>query len=237
MKYANYRSVFKMYEYIQPFLKCSLPLEEKLPANKILVIAPHQDDEVVGCGGTVIKHAKTGGHVEIVFCTSDTQERAEETKEATQILSSKVNHLLQFEIRSLYSHIDELSKKFTELFERVQPDIIFMPFMLDNHQDHISVSKALVKSYKQHKIDSLIYAYSVWTTLIPNSIVDISDVWSEKEKAIECYKTQMATRNYVKMASSIAQYWSVVKGHNTQYCEVFLKASAKEYVSLAKDIM
>ena len=237
MKYANYRSIFKMYEYIQPFLKYSTPLEDKLPAGKVLVIAPHQDDESIGCGGTIIKHTKSGGHLETAFCTSDTDERMDETKAATKILGSKINHFLQFPIRSLSSSNSELSNRFTELFDRVQPDIIFVPFMIDNHQDHIAISKALLKSYKKHKMDSLVYAYSVWTTLIPNVIVDISEVWDEKEKAIKCYKTQTETRDYAKMASSIAQYWSVVKGKGTSHCETFFKASMSEYISLVKKVL
>jgi len=237
MKYANYRSVFKMYEYIQPFLKYSMPMEEKLPAGKVLVIAPHQDDESIGCGGTLIKHTQNGGHLEIAFCTSDGSERMNETKAASKILGSKINHFLQFQIRTLSSSNGELAKQFTELFDRVSPDVIFVPFLIDNHQDHIAISKALLKSYKQRKIDSMIYAYSVWTTLIPNVIVDISDVWYEKEKAIGCYKTQTATRDYVKMASSLAQYWAVVKGKNTTHCEAFFRASIQEYVSFAKKVL
>lgn len=238
MKYANYRSLFRMYEYIQPFLKYSIPSEEKLPADKILVIAPHQDDEVIGCGGSVIKHGDGGGHTEIIFCTSDTKERNDETKSASEILGSKVNHFLNFEIRSLSSSTDKLSERFTDLFERIKPDIIFMPFMIDNHQDHIAVSKAFARAYKKKKIDSLVYAYSVWTALIPNVISDVSNVWGLKQKAIECYKTQTATRDYVKMASSIAQYWSVVKGGNSGgYCEVFFKASAKEYAALTRKVL
>ncbi|MGE4384596.1 MAG: PIG-L deacetylase family protein [Endomicrobiaceae bacterium] len=237
MKYANYRSIFKMYEYIQPFLKYSTPLEEKLPAGKVLVIAPHQDDESIGCGGTIIKHTQNGGHLEVAFCTSDTIERMNETKNATKILGSKINHFLQFPIRSLSSSNTELSKRFTELFARVRPDIIFVPFLIDNHQDHVAISKALLKSYKQNKTDAIVYAYSVWTTLIPNLIVDVSDVWKEKTKAIDCYKTQTATRDYIKMALSIAQYWSVVKGKNTTHCEAFFKASMQEYVSFVKKVL
>lgn len=237
MKYASYRSVFRMYEYIQPFLKYSLPLEDKLPGTKVLAIAPHQDDESIGCGGTLAKHTKAGGRLEIVFCTSDGEKRMYEAKDAAKILGSRISHFLQFETRSLYKNTNLLAEKFTELFNRVRPDVVFLPFMIDNHQDHIAISRAFAKAYKNKSIDCFVYAYSVWTTLIPNIIVDISENWEQKKQAIDCYKTQTATRDYVTMASSISKYWSVVKGKNTQYCEAFFKATSSEYVSLVKKIL
>ena len=148
MKYASYRSVFKMYEYIQPFLKYSLPLEESLPGKKVLVLAPHQDDESIGCGGTLIKHTKEGGRLEIAFCTSGGEKRMYEAKDAAKILGARISHFLQFDIRSLYKNTSLLADRFTELFNRVKPDIIFLPFMIDNHQDHIAISRAFAKAYK-----------------------------------------------------------------------------------------
>lgn len=238
MKYASYRSVFKMYEYIQPFLKYSSPLEEKLQAGKVLVIAPHQDDESIGCGGSLIKFVKDGGHLEIAFCTTGESERMNETKKATQILGSKTNHFFQFEIRSLYSNINKLADCLSDLlFYKIKPDIIFMPFMIDNHQDHVSVSKAFCKAYQKTKIDCLIYAYSVWQVLIPNVIIDVSEEWEQKKAAIECYKTQTVSRDYVTMASSIAQYWAQVKGKDTKYCESFFKISSGKYVDMVRKIL
>ena len=237
MKYASYRSVFRMYEYIQPFLKYSLPFEEKLPGNKVLVIAPHQDDESIGCGGTLAKHTKAGGRLEIAFCTSGGEKRMYEAKDAAKILGSRISHFLQFDIRSLYKNTNQLAERFTELFNRVRPDVIFLPFMIDNHQDHVAVSRAFVKAYKKKTMDCFIYAYSVWTTQIPNIVVDISENWEQKKQAIECYKTQLSDRDYITMASSISKYWSVVKGKNTQHCEAFFKATSSEYVSLVKKIL
>ncbi len=237
MKYASYRSVFRMYEYIQPFLKYSLPFEEKLPGNKVLVIAPHQDDESIGCGGTLAKHTKAGGRLEIAFCTSGGEKRMYEAKDAAKILGSRISHFLQFDIRSLYKNTNQLAERFTELFNRVRPDVIFLPFMIDNHQDHVAVSRAFVKAYKKKAMDCFIYAYSVWTTQIPNIVVDISENWEQKKQAIDCYKTQLSDRDYITMASSISKYWSVVKGKNTQYCEAFFKATSSEYVSLVKKIL
>jgi LmbE family N-acetylglucosaminyl deacetylase len=236
MKYASNKSVFKMYEYIQPFLKYSTPVEDKISGNNVLVIAPHQDDESIGCAGTIIKHVRDGGHLEIVFCTSDNA-RAEETREATKILGSSVNHFFQFEVGTLHSLNSALASRFTSVFKKSNPDVIFLPFMLDNHADHIAISRAFVKSYKQNPIDCLVYAYPVWGTLMPNTICDITGVWEDKKRAIECYKSQTATRDYVKMASSIAQFWAIVKGKNIDYAETFFKSTSKEYVSLVKRVL
>ena len=184
-RHAAYRNIFKMYEYIQPFLKYSLPLEQELPGKKVLVIAPHQDDESIGCGGTLIKHVKNGGRLEIMFCTSGGEKRMYESKDAAKILGSRINHFLQFDIRSLSKNVDQLSERFMELFNRIKPEIIFLPFMIDNHQDHIAISKAFIKTYNKKKINAMIYAYSVWTTLIPNVAIDISEQWEQKKQAID----------------------------------------------------
>ncbi len=109
--------------------------------------------------------------------------------------------------------------------------------MIDNHQDHIAISRAFAKAYKNKAVEAMVYAYSVWTTLIPNVVIDISQQWEQKKQAIDCYKTQTATRDYVTMAESISKYWSVVKGKDTQYCEAFFRATSDEYVSLVKKIL
>ena len=124
-------------------------MEAKLPANKVVVIAPHQDDESIGCGGTVLKHVKNGGRLEIIFCTHDSQSRMDEAKQAARILGSKINHFLQFDNKTLYKQTDLLSQSFTKLFLRIEPDIIFMPFAIDNHPTHVAISKAFLKAYKQ----------------------------------------------------------------------------------------
>ncbi|MCL2334915.1 MAG: PIG-L family deacetylase [Endomicrobia bacterium] len=235
MKYLRYRHLFRLYEHVQPFINYSIPLEEKLADKKVLVIAPHQDDEAIGCAGTVINHVKNGGEAEILFCTNDTYERMKESEKASSIIGSKRNHFLQFPIRTL-----DGNKKFEEnlslIFQKTKPETVFLPFWFDNHPDHRAVSKALISLKKKIPMNFMVYAYSVWTPLNPNCIFDISGVWEEKKKAIECYKTQLASRDYVKIAQSLNQYWAEIKNPQMQYAETFFKATAQEYISLGKKI-
>jgi LmbE family N-acetylglucosaminyl deacetylase len=224
-----------MYEYIQPFINYSIPKEESLCGNKVLVIAPHQDDEAIGCAGTIIKHVRSGGCVETVFCTHDTQERMKESEEAASIIGSQKNYFMQFPVRSLYNNKD-FKNNLISVINQARPEVVFIPFLLDKHDDHRMISIAFADIRKDIDLNFMVYAYSVWSPLNPNCLVDISDVWSEKKKVIECYKTQIATRDYVKIAQGLNQYWGEVKSHGMQYAETFLKATIQEYISLSRKI-
>jgi LmbE family N-acetylglucosaminyl deacetylase len=231
MRYLKNRHLFRLYEYIQPFINYSIPKEDSLHVSKVLAIAPHQDDEAVGCAGTLVKYAKSGGHLEVVFCTKDSQERMEESKKATEIIGSKKNHYMHFPARSLNG-----SKDFKENLEFIlnstKPEAVFLPFFFDKHDDHIAVSWAFNKLKKKINLNFMVYAYSIWAPLNPNCLFDISKEWEIKRQVIECYKTQLATRDYIKIAQGLNQYWGEIKDSGIMYAEVFLKMTIQEYMSL-----
>lgn len=235
MKYLRYRHLFRLFEHIQPFINYSMPKESSLKADRILVIAPHQDDEAIGCAGTVLKHTKAGKTAEIAFCTHENAARMKESEKAASILGSKRNHFLQFPLRSLDGNKD-FQENLIALFEKTKPEIVFLPFWFDNHPDHRAVSKALIKIKKKIDPNIMIYAYSVWAPLNPNCIIDISDVWDDKKKAIECYKTQTKSRDYIKIAKGLNQYWAEIKTPGMKYAEAFFRATLQEYISLGKKI-
>jgi LmbE family N-acetylglucosaminyl deacetylase len=236
MKRLKNRHLFRMYEYIQPFINYSIPNEESVWGNKILVIAPHQDDEAIGCGGTLVKNVKAGKHMEIVFCTHDTTERMEEAQKAVVIIGSKKNHFMQFPIRTLSGNKD-FYNSLASVINKAEPDVLFMPFLFDKHDDHRAITQAIIDIKKDINLNFMIYSYAVWSPLNPNCLFDISAQWELKKQVIECYKTQIATRDYIKIAQGLNQYWGELKEHGMNYAETFFKASAKEYISLGKKIL
>jgi LmbE family N-acetylglucosaminyl deacetylase len=233
VKFIRYSKVFGLYELIQPFLKYSLPVEAELPAKEILVIAPHQDDEAIGCGGTVSMHTKSGRKATVVFCTTGGKEREDEAAASLKALGVLDSVSFGFKIESLKSE-GTLAEKLGQIIELKKPQIVFLPFFLDNHEDHRAVNTALVEASLKIKMDFMVYAYPVWMPLYPNLVVNIDGAWETKKAAIECYKSQTATRDYVKMAKSLGDYWGTVKGHGIGTAETFLKATAAEYVSLVR---
>jgi LmbE family N-acetylglucosaminyl deacetylase len=231
MRFIRYAKVFGVYELIQPFMKYSLPVEEKLPVNNVLVFAPHPDDESIGCGGAIAKHTKNGGKATVVFCTSDAV-RETESAEAMNVLGVKDTVSFGYGVETLKSQ-PGLADKIAEVIDAKKPEIIFVPFFIDNHEDHRALNQALIKACAKDSKDFMVYAYPVWFPLYPNVLLDAGDIWETKKQAIECYKSQLATRDYVKMAQSLGEYWANVKGHGLKNVETYFRASASQYCSLA----
>lgn len=238
MRRLLYKNIFRLYEFIQPYLKYSLPTEEKLPHKKVLVIAPHQDDESVGCGGTLYKHTIQYGEIaEVIFLTYESEQRKEEAITATKLLGVSKVTFFDYNQETLLNHKNDLIKKLLKIFDEGKPEILFVPFMIDNHIDHIAINQILVGISNIKKFNFLIYAYPIWLPLYPNVLIDISSVWEKKKEAINCYKSQLATRDYIKMSYSLGKYWATVKGRNLEVVETFFRASFNEYTKLCKGVL
>lgn len=236
VKFIRYNKLFRFYEAIQPMLKYSLKVEENLPGDKMLVIAPHPDDEVIGCAGVMSKYKSSGKTVKVLYCTKDSNERINEAKNASELLKVDEKVFWDYKIESI-SKQGAFREKLKSLLEHEKPDIVLLPFWLDNHTDHRAINEALVRIGKTKSFDFMVYAYPVWFPVYPNLLVDISSVWEQKVKAIKCYSSQLATRDYVKMSKALCEYWATVKGRDIQYAESFFRATFKEYVNLGKKIL
>lgn len=184
--------------------------------NKVIVVAPHADDEIIGCGATIAKHIKNGDEVVIVIATnasigapelfSETAVHAtrNEALNAHKILGVSKTIFLDFPAPALnafpeYRISIELSKIFHENF----PTHLYLPHPGDIHQDHKAIYRsALVAARPQGKnIVKNIYCYETlseteWTPMhekpfVPNHFVDVTDVFQNKLEAMQCFATQL----------------------------------------------
>ena len=232
-KFFRNSKLFSFYEKIQPVLKYSFSVQDELIAKKILVIAPHQDDESIACGGVIAKHTSLGGKASVLFLTSDTAERAQEARDACKIIG--VDEVISLEHSADTLHNQKtISDSIESVIKQQKPDVVFAPFWLDNHADHRAASSALAKLGK--KYDFIVYSYGVWLPIYPNVLIDCSKNWSSKMAAIGCYKSQLKDRDYLALADGISKYWACVKGHGIINAEVFFVSTIKEYAAMQKRI-
>jgi LmbE family N-acetylglucosaminyl deacetylase len=235
-RFLRYSKLFRFYETIQPLLKYSLPVEEGLPGENVLVISPHPDDEAIGCGGVIRRHILAGKKADVVYCTMDTEIRRAESRAAAALTGFAGSEYLDYPVESLDRQKD-LPDRLAALCEQKKPDIVFLPFYLDNHVDHRAVNTALASLAGKRSFDFMVYAYPVWFPVYPNVIIDIGDRWEEKKKIIECYASQLKTRDYVRMSLALGQYWAEVKGHGLSVVETFFRASLPAYAALVRKML
>ena len=187
----------------------------------VLVFAPHTDDEVIGCGGTIARYVSEGADVYLCIVTSgqppvfDNTEAVRngwpcidylECEASSKLLGIKETFYLQFpavllEQCSRY----EVNGKVLDIIKKVQPDVVYMPHFGDMQKDHLIVSEAIMVAVRPkyaHVIEE-VYAYEtlsetewniphVSNVFIPNVFVDISNYLGIKLEAMNCYKSQLS---------------------------------------------
>lgn len=177
---------------------------------KILVFAPHNDDEVLGVGGTIAKYVDEGHEVYVCEVTSGKdQKRLENIKnealQAHKILGVKETIFLDLPVVALADiPTKELNKSIHEVVQKVKPDIAFIPHKGDMHLDHKMVAEAAMVALRPVDSPQLkaIYAYETlseteWNIpsadnlFVPNVWIDITSTIEKKLQSMACYKSQL----------------------------------------------
>lgn len=179
----------------------------------ILVISPHMDDEVLGCGGTIARHAARGDNISVFFIAHRVYDhkfnKEKNEAEKTHALKAKkalgYTKLQFFELNDerLDASVQDIIIPLEKYVSRVKPEIVYIPFMCDNNQDHRAVFDAarVVLRPVAAPFVKAIYMYEVPSSteqspqikenaFLPNHYVNISKFINKKIAAYRCYKTE-----------------------------------------------
>jgi N-acetylglucosamine malate deacetylase 1 len=189
-------------------------------AERILVVAPHADDETLGAGGTIGRLAGEGHHVYVAVLTGHGDEEPHplwprsvwdkvrgEAQRAAEILG--VEELIFEEVPAamVADHpVWKLNRLTAALVERVKPDILYVPWAFDLHKDHREVFHSLSVAWRPSSPAGRrireIYCYEVqsethWNlpygepAFVPNAWVNIGEHLDLKLRALACYESQI----------------------------------------------
>lgn len=179
--------------------------------RKILVIAPHPDDEVLGCGGTIIKYSKKGDEVYLCIVTKayspDWSEeflknRPKEIEESNKILGIKKTYFLDFPTAKLDTVPQkELNGSILKIIKEIQPEILYIPHSGDLNKDHRLVFEATlvatrptvtpVKKILSYETLSETERGAILKPFVPNVYEDITETLNIKIKAMKVYKSEL----------------------------------------------
>ncbi len=174
---------------------------------RVLVIAAHPDDEVLGVGGTICRHTSAGDDVYICMVTKAYEPqwstefiegKTREQREVDQILGIKKRFNLDLPtVRLNTIPTGEFSKKISDVVDSVNPDVVYTHFENDLNYDHTLVFRAaLVATRPPKRIKLLCFetlSETEWSykTFSPNTWVDISYFIKKKIEAFRIYNSEV----------------------------------------------
>lgn len=182
---------------------------------KVLVFAPHPDDEIIGVGGTIAKRVASGDEVYVcvvtkgvppIFDVDFIEQDRRECREADALLGVKETIFLDFPAVMLETVPRyQFNGRISEVVHKIKPDEVYIPHRGDMQLDHQMVVDAAMVALrpKYEHVVKRIYAYETlsetgWNVpnttneFIPNVYEDISDTISLKLKAMELFQSQIA---------------------------------------------
>jgi bacillithiol biosynthesis deacetylase BshB1 len=197
-----------------------------VPALDVLVIATHPDDAELGAGGLICQLVAEGRRVGVLDLTDgeptphgSIEQRAEESRRATEILGIKWRGNLGLTNRSVESDLAS-RRALTGVIRQSRPAWLLAPYWEDAHPDHLAASALVEAARFWSKLtktempgepwhpERIYYYFSIHLKLIPQPsfIVDISQVWDKKLAAIAAYETQFVTNRSTEPPTLLQQF-------------------------------
>ena len=212
-----------------PFLAVNIkpqPLIIK-ETDKCLVIAPHPDDESIGCGGIMKLYPQNFDVISLTHGSKD-DIRYNEMHEA--MASAGINKLTMLNLKD--KDVISGQKEFDSI-NIEDYDYIFIPYILDQHKDHKAVSMLLDNklNHSKYKKNLNIAYYEVWSAInMPQYYIDISSVIEDKKRMINFHKSQTASKEYADKILCLNSYRGLFK--NLAAAECFSLMSAADFKNI-----
>ncbi len=214
-----------------------LPESEAIPyqahdlrGERLLVVAPHPDDEVIGCGGLIAFHLRERRSVRVAIATDgseagDANVREEESRDGLSRLGEVNPEFLHLHDRRLAEESDALKSRLREILVEFRPDVIAVPSPVEIHPDHAALARAFCELIQSDEslFASLAVArvafYEVSSPIRPNTLLDITAVADAKYEAIAAHESQIAVRDYVSYARGLNAYRAMTLPPEVRFSE------------------
>jgi LmbE family N-acetylglucosaminyl deacetylase len=211
-------------------------------SNDALVIAPHPDDESIGCGGSIIRHISAGSRVKIVFLTDGEKGdfesrcgqdyrtlRKRSSHKALEILGVGDCEFWGYPDRTLCLSENELGERLIHTVETFSPSLIYVPSPFEAHPDHRASFNAVWKI--REKLDIPILLYEILMALYPDTLVDISREMEPKKRAIRSYHTELSYNDYLSKVEGLNRFRTGTLPKDIEYAEAFILWGGKEHLT------
>lgn len=195
-------------------------------SKTVLAVAPHPDDETLGCGGTLLRHRREGDRVHWLILTTMSESlgfdqarmaerRAEIEQAAERYGMSSVEHLDFVTTQLDNMPMGEFIGRVSEVFRMLQPNIVYLPHRRDVHTDHRVAFDGIAGCCKWFRYPSVreVYAYETLsetefgmdpdTHFHPNRYVDVTDFIDTKLEIMKIFTSEMGEHPFPRSERTI----------------------------------
>ena len=218
--------------------------------SDVLALAPHPDDEVIGCGGTLLALARAGARVHCVQATDgsdgwalrelpDTARRTIRMDEARAVAAAA--GFASFECwdadNRAFRADDAWASRLADLLVRLRPCLVFTPFLADAHADHFTVNAVLAEAIPRAGdavASTRVLGYEVWSLVPPSVVCDVTAERERQEALLWIYESGMKVDDFVELCER-RNYWrSCTLLGRPGYAEAFHSVDARAYPALVR---
>lgn len=234
------------------FLAKNVTVASATPEGTVLIIAPHQDDEVIGMGGTLGMHLDSKCHVTVLYMTDGRHldsRRGLSTSETINIRRKEAMSLGDtYNIKQIFWTVEDgcltndgrTIAALTNVLDEVRPTVIYLPSFFDFHYDHFAANGILVKALQGKSSAITVNGYEISEHVpYPNYIVDITLYYKMKEAAMSHYAAPLEDHDYIKVfkARNTLHHAMYINSKIEGYAEAFLSLDSENYQRLFEDYM
>ena len=202
----------------------------------LLAFGPHPDDIEIGIGGIVARHARLGFRVGLCDLTAGemgsngtVEERLQEAEEARDVLGAAWRVNLRLPDRALGSSAGH-ARAIATLVRRARPRAVAVPYWADRHPDHVAASELLTNGVfnaglrrydaegEAWKPEWICY-YFINDSATPSFVIDVSDDYETKRRALACHRTQFAPAgsDAVQTRLTSSRFTQLIESRDAQF--------------------
>ena len=216
--------------------------------REVLVLAPHPDDEIIGCGGTLLLLIAAGARVTIFQATDGSASLALRGAAEPDRVTIRLN-----EARAVGAALGavevvcwgEDNRHFKLREERVdalrawleghRPSLVLTPFVTDAHVDHFTLNRVFAEAIAKAAIDAAgtsVLGYEVWSLVPANRYCDISEVAASRNELLLLYPTAMKVDDFIHLCSHRNYYNAYTFMGREGLVEAFYETTADQWAGM-----
>lgn len=211
--------------------------------NKVVVVAVHPDDETLGCGGTLLKHRVSGDEIYWLICTTIDVSNSNYSLRESEIsqVAKKYGFKETFNLRLPATKVDEMGLSHlvslvSKVFEKIQPNIVYLPHKTDVHSDHRKIFEAAYSCTKSFRYPSIKKIYMMETlsetefapstkedSFVPNVFSDISKFIDKKLEIMQVFASELGEHPFPRSERNLRAL-ATIRGAaaGCEYAESFM---------------